>query len=159
MPFRSRIKAERFLNKSTSPGKHSKMYVAYEAIPILEKLPLQIESIAAYGIAIFYLNIIFSGKLIFLLLDEHLLVGTHQGHLLMYSVLQGMSNHLDCSSPKSEVHLLRSNKYFARKPIQQLAVVPEHQILICLSGMFQSMLYCFFLIIRFLFHRLDCYSP
>nr|CAG4638944.1 EOG090X0131 [Daphnia magna]SVE82916.1 EOG090X0131 [Daphnia magna] len=79
------------------------MYDAYEALPILEKLPLQIESIAAY--------------------DEHLLVGTHQGHLLMYSVLQGASN----------VHLLRSNKYFAKKPIQQLAVVPEHQILISLS--------------------------
>jgi hypothetical protein len=26
-----------------------KMYDAYEALPILEKLPLQIESIAAYG--------------------------------------------------------------------------------------------------------------
>lgn len=29
------------------------MYVAYEAIPILEKLPLQIESIAAYGTSIY----------------------------------------------------------------------------------------------------------
>ena len=72
------------------------------------------------------------------LLDEHLLVGTQQGHLLMYSVLQGASN---SSNPndnslgsRCEVHLLRSNKYFAKKPIQQLAVVPEHQILISLSG-------------------------
>ncbi|EFX65321.1 hypothetical protein DAPPUDRAFT_219389 [Daphnia pulex] len=92
------------------------MYDAYEALPILEKLPLQIESIAAY--------------------DEHLLVGTQQGHLLMYSVLQGASNGGSAESSLSsrcEVHLLRSNKYFAKKPIQQLAVVPEHQILISLS--------------------------
>nr|CAG4646809.1 EOG090X0131 [Megafenestra aurita]SVE92222.1 EOG090X0131 [Megafenestra aurita] len=92
------------------------MYDAYEALPILEKLPLQIESIAAY--------------------DDHLLVGTQQGHLLMYSVLQGAnnSNTSDHSlGSRCEVHLLRSNKYFAKKPIQQLAVVPEHQILISLS--------------------------
>ena len=67
------------------------------------------------------------------LLDDHLLVGTRQGHLLMYSVLQGTSTDNSLSS-KCEVHLLRSNKYFAKKPIQQLAVIPEHQILISLSG-------------------------
>lgn len=69
--------------------------------------------------------------------DEHLLVGTQQGHLLMYSVLQGANNGGSAESSLSsrcEVHLLRSNKYFAKKPIQQLAVVPEHQILISLSG-------------------------
>nr|CAG4643012.1 EOG090X0131 [Ilyocryptus agilis] len=90
------------------------MYDAYYVASILEKLPLQIESIAAY--------------------EDHLLVGTQQGHLLMYSVLQGPSNSPDSPhSQKCEVHLLRSNKYFARKPIQQLAVVPEHQILVSLS--------------------------
>lgn len=66
----------------------------------------------------------------------------------MYSVLQGASN---SNSPENsslgsrcEVHLLRSNKYFAKKPIQQLAVVPEHQILISLSGIlvFSSFLTC-----------------
>nr|CAG4642300.1 EOG090X0131 [Evadne anonyx] len=88
------------------------MYDAYEALPILEKLPLQIDSIASY--------------------DDHLLVGTRQGHLLMYSVLQGNNTESSLSS-RCEVHLLRSNKYFAKKPIQQLAVVPEHQILISLS--------------------------
>ena len=65
--------------------------------------------------------------------DDHLLVGTRQGHLLMYSVLQGNNTESSLSS-RCEVHLLRSNKYFAKKPIQQLAVVPEHQILISLSG-------------------------
>ena len=68
-------------------------------------------------------------------LDDHLLVGTQQGHLLMYSVLQGTNSGADQSlSSRCEVHLLRSNKYFAKKPIQQLAVVPEHQILVSLSG-------------------------
>ena len=53
----------------------------------------------------------------------------------MYSVLQGPNNGGDQSlSSRCEVHLLRSNKYFAKKPIQQLAVVPEHQILVSLSG-------------------------
>ena len=36
------------------------MYDAYEALPILEKLPLQIDSIAAYGIYIWFLtNVLF----------------------------------------------------------------------------------------------------
>lgn len=74
-------------------------------------------------------------KFILLNSDDLLLVGTHQGHLLMYSILQGPGGDGQVSSSsKCEVHLLRSNKYFAKKPIQQLAVVPEHQILISLSG-------------------------
>lgn len=78
------------------------MHDAYEVIPILEKLPLQIESITAY--------------------DENLVVGTRQGHLLMYSVTQHWN-----------VSILRSNKNFSRKPIVQVAVVPEHQIIVSLS--------------------------
>ncbi|KAG0702685.1 Vam6/Vps39-like protein [Chionoecetes opilio] len=82
------------------------MHDAYEAIPILEKLPLQIESITAY--------------------DENLVVGTKQGHLLMYSVTPGTLRRWD-------VALLCSNKNFSRKPIVQVAVVPEHQIIVSLS--------------------------
>jgi len=52
----------------------------------------------------------------------------------MYSVLQGPDNDGQTGS-RCKVHLLRSNKYFAKKPILQLAVVPEHQILISLSGL------------------------
>nr|CAG4643717.1 EOG090X0131 [Lepidurus arcticus] len=89
------------------------MHEAFEATPILEKLPLQIECICAY--------------------DDRLLVGTKQGHLLMYSVLQGVSSPLLSSSTKCEVQLNGSNKYFSKKPIVQLQVVPEHQILISLS--------------------------
>nr|CAG4651586.1 EOG090X0131 [Triops cancriformis] len=89
------------------------MHEAFEATPILEKLPLQIECICAY--------------------EDRLLVGTKQGHLLMYSVLQSVSSPLLSSSTKCEVQLLGSNKYFSKKPIVQLQVIPEHQILISLS--------------------------
>jgi len=61
--------------------------------------------------------------------DDNLLVGTRHGHLLMYSV--------SCryGEQKPDVQLLRYNKNFSKKPIQQLAVVPEYQLLISLSGM------------------------
>ncbi|XP_076345716.1 vam6/Vps39-like protein [Tachypleus tridentatus] len=86
------------------------MHDAYEMLPILEKLPLQIEALAAY--------------------DEFLLVGTKQGHLLTYKVTSVTSSN---SSNKFEVNLLRSNKSFAKKPVTQIAVVPELNILISLS--------------------------
>jgi hypothetical protein len=60
--------------------------------------------------------------------DDNLLVGTRQGHLLMYSVACRFGDQ------KHEVQLLRYNKNFSKKPIQQLAVVPEYQLLISLSG-------------------------
>lgn len=46
----------------------------------------------------------------------------------MYSV--GCRN----GDQKPDVQLLRYNKNFSKKPIQQLAVVPEYQLLISLSG-------------------------
>lgn len=55
------------------------------------------------------------------------MVGTRQGHLLMYSVTPG-------STRRWDVALLCSNKNFSRKPIIQVAVVPEHQIIVSLSG-------------------------
>ncbi|XP_006825770.1 vam6/Vps39-like protein [Saccoglossus kowalevskii] len=84
------------------------MHDAYEAEPILEKLPLQIESIACHG-------------------KDVLLVGTKQGHLLVYSIKSASGDE------RFAVNLLRSNKSFAKKPIQQLTCVPEFQILISLS--------------------------
>ncbi|XP_072024948.1 vam6/Vps39-like protein [Amphiura filiformis] len=83
------------------------MHDAYEAKPILEKLPLAIESIACHG--------------------DQLLVGTKPGHLLVYSVTGGHG------SQNFKVDLLKSFKSFSKKPIQQLACVPELQILISLS--------------------------
>ncbi|PSN56238.1 Vam6/Vps39-like protein [Blattella germanica] len=82
------------------------MHDAYE-LALLLKSPVQIESIAAY--------------------DDNLLVGTKQGHLLMYSV----SYHY--GDPKPNVQLLRYHKSFSKKPVLQLAVVPEYQILVSLS--------------------------
>lgn len=83
------------------------MHDAYEATPVIEKLPLSIESITTC--------------------DDNLLIGTKQGHLLMYSVSPARGEE------KFEVHLVRSNKYFSKKPILQLVAVPELQILVCLS--------------------------
>ncbi|XP_077997895.1 vam6/Vps39-like protein [Glandiceps talaboti] len=83
------------------------MHDAYEAEPILERLPLQIESVACHG--------------------DVLLVGTKQGHLLVYSINPATGDE------RFAVNLLRSNKSFAKRPIQQLACVAEFQILISLS--------------------------
>ncbi|GAB6031743.1 Vam6/Vps39-like protein [Chamberlinius hualienensis] len=80
------------------------MHDAYRVVPLIEKLPLQIESIAAY--------------------DDNLVVGTKEGHLLVYRT---------SSSLTPEVQLLKSNKCFAKRPIIQLAVVADLRIVISLS--------------------------
>ncbi|CAG2066437.1 unnamed protein product, partial [Timema podura] len=82
------------------------MHDAYELSQLL-KLNVQIESIAAY--------------------DENLLIGTRQGHLLMYSVSCRYGEH------KHDVQLLRYNKTFSKKPIQQLAVIPDYHLLVSLT--------------------------
>ncbi|XP_043220624.1 vam6/Vps39-like protein [Amphibalanus amphitrite] len=83
------------------------MHEAYECIPILEKLPLQIESIATF--------------------DDKVAVGTKQGHLLLYA-LKPSAKPCRC-----DVQLLRSNKNFSKKAVLQVEVLPEYQTLICLS--------------------------
>jgi hypothetical protein len=85
------------------------MHDAFEAAPILERLPLNIESIACF--------------------DSTLLVGTNKGVLLQYKVLKTKGK----GEAKFEVQLERSNKSFSKKPITQLAAVPELYILISLS--------------------------
>lgn len=82
------------------------MHDAFEASPVFEKLPLHIESIACF--------------------ESTLLVGTNKGVLLQYKVTKNGSN-------KPEVQLERSNKSFAKKPITQMAAIPELFILISLS--------------------------
>ncbi|XP_040189096.1 vam6/Vps39-like protein [Rana temporaria] len=81
------------------------MHDAFEPVLILEKLPLQIECLAAW--------------------DEWLLVGTKQGHLLLYRVKKEQG----CN--QFEVTLEKSNKNFAKK-IQQIHVVPQFKILVSL---------------------------
>ncbi|XP_061598896.1 vam6/Vps39-like protein [Cololabis saira] len=81
------------------------MHDAYEPVPILEKLPLQIDCLAAW--------------------EDWLLVGTKPGHLLLYRIKK------DAGSNRFEVTLEKSNKNFSKK-IQQLYVVSQYKILISL---------------------------
>uniref|UniRef100_A0A8C7CW12 VPS39 subunit of HOPS complex n=1 Tax=Oncorhynchus kisutch TaxID=8019 RepID=A0A8C7CW12_ONCKI len=81
------------------------MHDAYEPVPILEKLPLQIDCLAAW--------------------EDWLLVGTKPGHLLLYRIKK------DAASVLFEVTLEKSNKNFSKK-IQQLFIVSQYKILISL---------------------------
>ncbi|MED6290196.1 Vam6/Vps39-like protein [Characodon lateralis] len=81
------------------------MHDAYEPVPILEKLPLQIDCLAAW--------------------EDWLLVGTKPGHLLLYRIKK------DAGTNRFEVTLEKSNKNFSKK-IQQLYVVSQYKILISL---------------------------
>ncbi|XP_068607816.1 vam6/Vps39-like protein [Brachionichthys hirsutus] len=81
------------------------MHDAYEPVPILEKLPLQIECLAAW--------------------EDWLLVGTKPGHLLLYRIKK------DACTNRFEVTLEKSNKNFSKK-IQQLYVVSQYKILVSL---------------------------
>lgn len=94
------------------------IHTAYKVSQLL-KLPLAIEAIKGIG--------------------DHLLVGTKQGHLLMYSVdmtspMASEAGDNDSSEGHSvHVQLLRSNKSFSKKAIVQLDAVPDYSILVALS--------------------------
>lgn len=90
----------------------------------LVKLAVQIETLAAYGKDCVMFAILLFKRLI-TFLGNNLLVGTRQGHLLMYRVVS--------NDNKNDVELMRYNKSFSKKAIQQLEVIPEHQILISLT--------------------------
>lgn len=107
---------------------------AYEYTQLL-KLAVQIESLAAYGNNIFktiyqLCHFELVNYTCFFFLGDRLLVGTKQGHLMFYSVTRQDSNKGD---QKPDVKLLRYNKNFSKKPIQQIAVVPDYDIIIKLS--------------------------
>ncbi|KAI8432249.1 hypothetical protein MSG28_004690 [Choristoneura fumiferana] len=82
------------------------MHEAYEVSHLLN-LTVQIEAIAAY--------------------DGHLILGTRQGHLMMYSLSSNNGNQ------KYELQLLQYCKGFSKKPIQQIEVIPEDNLLLCLT--------------------------
>ncbi|XP_069359986.1 vam6/Vps39-like protein [Maniola hyperantus] len=82
------------------------MHEAYEVSHLLNAT-VQIEAIAAY--------------------DGNLLLGTRQGHLLMYSLSNNNGNQ------KYELQLFRYCKNFSKKPIQQIDVIPEDHLLLCLT--------------------------
>nr|XP_023015227.1 vam6/Vps39-like protein isoform X1 [Leptinotarsa decemlineata] len=80
------------------------MHEAYLVSPLL-KVTYQVECIAAY--------------------NESLLVGTRQGHLCMYNLIK---NEDQCN-----IELMRYNKSFSKKPVQQLEVISDYNILISLT--------------------------
>lgn len=55
-----------------------------------------------------------------------MLVGSKQGQLFMYNLIK--------ADDKCDVQLMRCNKSFSKKPIQQLEVIPDHNLLISLTG-------------------------
>ncbi|XP_053207667.1 vam6/Vps39-like protein isoform X2 [Panonychus citri] len=83
------------------------MLEIYRTTSILKNYPLDIECMHAYG--------------------DHLLVGTKQGNLLLFKLILKPTKEL-----KFDVHLLRANKAFSKKPIIQVAGVPEFHLIISL---------------------------
>ncbi|CAL7939543.1 unnamed protein product [Xylocopa violacea] len=81
------------------------MHDAYEKISILN-ISVQIESMTAY--------------------DDNLLIGTREGHLLMYNIPP-------VSDDNHKLEILRHSKNFNKKRITQIDVVPEYNILIILT--------------------------
>lgn len=56
-----------------------------------------------------------------------MLLGTRQGHLLMYAV------ELNATESKMDLQLLQYDKNFSKKPITQIDVIPEYQLLFSLT--------------------------
>lgn len=81
------------------------MHDAYFLVPVIERLPKFIESLACYS--------------------NNLLVGTRDGCLLCYSVHKKDSNF--------STNLEKSIKNFSRKPINQLEVVSQYHLLISIA--------------------------
>lgn len=59
--------------------------------------------------------------------ENNVILGTRQGHLLMYS-LQPLPN-----ENKMNLQLLQYDRNFSKKPITQIEVIPEHKLLFSLS--------------------------
>lgn len=84
------------------------MHEAYEVVNVLDKLPRQIESIACH--------------------NDTLFIGTKEGHLLVYTVHKASKD-----SSRFDTTVDRTHKFFSKKPILQLEVIPEYHILVSLS--------------------------
>lgn len=59
--------------------------------------------------------------------DNNVLLGTRQGHLLMYAVEKS------ATESKMDLQLLQYDKNFSKKPITQIDVIPEYQLLFSLT--------------------------
>lgn len=106
------------------------MHEAYNVCPPAS-LPVQIESIACYGKCANEIRLKNQHSNCFVSLfnfvDNNVLLGTRQGHLLMYAVEQ---NTTEC---KMDLQLLQYDKNFSKKPITQIDVIPEYQLLFSLT--------------------------
>lgn len=109
--------------------------VMHEAYTVFAppSLPVQIESLACYGLL---LNIQLQRpstiihlkkKKTFFVIDNNVLLGTRQGDLLMYEVKQ------DPNERKMNLQLLQYDKNFSKKPITQIDVVPQYELLFSLT--------------------------
>ncbi|PIA15669.1 hypothetical protein COEREDRAFT_81806 [Coemansia reversa NRRL 1564] len=83
------------------------MHHAFTARALLKQLPVRIESAAAYG--------------------DRLLLGTATGALLVYQVSEASADR------PAAVTLLETKKAFARKSVEQLGVIKEAGVLVCLA--------------------------
>ncbi|XP_053659003.1 vam6/Vps39-like protein [Anopheles marshallii] len=82
------------------------MHEAYIVYPP-EKISVQIESMAGF--------------------DNKLILGTRQGHLLMYSF------ETNAETNKLDLQLLQYDKNFSKKPITQIEVIPEYTLMFSLT--------------------------
>ena len=72
--------------------------------------------------------------IILFFLDDYLLIGTREGHLLMYNVASSSGD--SRSNENKNPSLYRYSKNFSKKRIVQIAVVPEYNLLLLLTGNF-----------------------
>ncbi|XP_001853245.2 vam6/Vps39-like protein [Culex quinquefasciatus] len=82
------------------------MHEAYILYPP-EKIPVQIESMTGF--------------------ENKLILGTRQGHLLMYSFEPNQETN------KLDLQLLQYDKNFSKKPITQIEAIPEYKLIFSLS--------------------------
>ncbi|KAJ2806051.1 Vacuolar morphogenesis protein 6 [Coemansia guatemalensis] len=83
------------------------MHHAFTARALLKQLPVRIESAAAYG--------------------DRLLLGTATGALLVYQVSEASADR------PAAVTLIETKKAFARRSVEQLGVIKEAGVLVCLA--------------------------
>lgn len=72
-----------------------------------------------------FIQTMFSMQLVFT--DNRVILGTRQGHLIMYSV------ETKEKEQEAELDLWQYDKNFSKKPVVQLAVVPGEELLFSLS--------------------------
>ncbi|KAI8584640.1 hypothetical protein K450DRAFT_217246 [Umbelopsis ramanniana AG] len=90
------------------------MHHAFQVSTVLDKIA-RIESIFAYG--------------------DKLLIGTGTGQLLVYEVKEPL---VAGTEEQPVVTLVDTRKNFSRRPIDQIDIIKEIEVLVTLSGMWHS---------------------